>query len=107
MIPVEMYPVQGAVVLRQKSSELLIMPEHVEKLFKSQDREHFQQYFLHTALLNRSARKVFEAWARKDRSIWQRLEQAVKTSFSDANMIDEEPSVAEDSSVSELKQEKD
>ena len=30
------------------------------------------------ALVNRPARKLFEAWLRKDRSLWKRLFKAVK-----------------------------
>ncbi|MDD9950368.1 MAG: hypothetical protein OXT67_02275, partial [Zetaproteobacteria bacterium] len=87
---VEMYPIQGAVVMRYKSSELLIMPEHVDHLFKCESREDFQQYFLRTALVNRSARKVFEAWSRKDRGIWNRLAEAVTSSYSDAHLEGED-----------------
>jgi len=33
----------------------------------------FSQYFMRQALVNRPARKLFEAWLRKDQSVWPRL----------------------------------
>lgn len=73
MTVVEVHYSQGLVVLRAKSSELLILAEHVSALQGLTDPKEFSQYFMRQALVNRPARKLFEAWLRKDNSVWPRL----------------------------------
>lgn len=73
MLPVEILPVQETVVLRARGSELLILPHHVKNLKGLTKAKDFSQYFRDEALVNRPARKLFEAWLRKDHTLWQRL----------------------------------
>ncbi|MCX6131080.1 MAG: hypothetical protein NTX25_18740, partial [Proteobacteria bacterium] len=41
----------------------------------------FADYFLKKAMVNRSARKLFEAWLRKDASLWRRIYHSVMHDF--------------------------
>ncbi len=77
MLPVEILPVQETIVLRARGSELLILPHHVKKLKDMTKPRDFSQYFRAEALVNRPARKLFEAWLRKDHTLWPRLYQTV------------------------------
>ncbi len=77
MLPVEILPVQETIVLRARGSELLILPLHVKKLQDMTKPRDFSQYFRAEALVNRPARKLFEAWLRKDHTLWPRLYQTV------------------------------
>ncbi len=77
MLPVEILPVQESIVLRARGSELLILPHHVQKLKGLSKPRDFSQYFRGEALVNRPARKLFEAWLRKDHTLWPRLYQVV------------------------------
>lgn len=77
MLPVEILPVQETIVLRARGSELLILPHHVKKLKGLSKPRDFSQYFVGEALVNRPARKLFEAWLRKDHTLWPRLYQTV------------------------------
>ena len=77
MTPVELYDVQGALILRARGSELLILQHFIAELKKLEEPKSFAQFFLHTALVNRPARKLFEAWLRKDRTLWNRIFQKV------------------------------
>ena len=65
--------IEDSVVLRADNSELLILPKHFSELKKLKSPEQFSTYFVKTALVNRSARKLFTAWIRKDDTIWPRL----------------------------------
>ena len=73
MTPVELYDVQGALILRARGSELLILQHFIAELKTLEEPKAFAQFFLHTALVNRPARKLFEAWLRKDRTLWNRI----------------------------------
>lgn len=73
MLPVEIMHTQGTVILRARSSELLILPYHVRELKGRLEAREFSDYFTREALVNRPARKLFEAWLRKDRTLWPRL----------------------------------
>lgn len=64
---------EGAMILRARNSELLILPNHTIALQEIKEARAFSHYFIHEALLNRPARKLFEAWLRKDQSVWPRL----------------------------------
>lgn len=73
MTTVEVYYAQGAIMLRSKGSELLILPQYIEHLQSLKDPKMFIEYFKNEALVNRPARKLFIAWERKDPSLWNRL----------------------------------
>ena len=73
MTYVQIIYTQGALLLRHKHSELVIIPQHVENLQKIQDPKEFSRYFLDYALVNRSARKLFIAWVKKDSSLWKSI----------------------------------
>jgi hypothetical protein len=60
-------------VLRARGSELLILPHHVRKLKGMTKPKDFSTYFHGEALVNRPARKLFEAWLRKDAGLWSRI----------------------------------
>ena len=57
---------ENHLVLRRGASSLVINPEHVQQLRISTEEPAFFDYFMNTALQNREARRVFEAWKRKD-----------------------------------------
>lgn len=97
MLPVEIHPIQDAIVLRARGSELLILSSHVAELKKLKAAGDFSRYFLHEALVNRPARKLFEAWLRKDGSLWARIYKTVQTiesSGSSPQATSEKPSSA-------------
>ena len=73
MQPVEIMPIQDSLVLRARGSELLILAQHVTELKQRKSPRDFSMYFTVEALVNRPARKLFEAWLRKDDTLWQRL----------------------------------
>lgn len=77
MLPVEILPVQETIVLRARGSELLILPHHVKELKGMTKPKDFSEYFRAEALVNRPARKLFEAWLRKDGTLWPRLYQTI------------------------------
>lgn len=77
MVPVEILPFQENIILRARGSELLIHSIHVKKLQDLKKPRDFSQYFRAEALVNRPARKLFEAWLRKDHTLWPRLYKAV------------------------------
>lgn len=79
MLPVEIYPIQDAMVLRARGSELLILADHVAALKNLKSAGEFARYFMDEALVNRPARKLFEAWLRKDGSLWARIYKTVQT----------------------------
>ncbi len=91
MLPVEILPVQETIVLRARGSELLILPHHVQKLKEMAKPRDFSQYFRAEALVNRPARKLFEAWLRKDHTLWPRLYQTVHKEMDEVAAKDEKP----------------
>lgn len=78
MVPVEILPFQENIILRARGSELLIQSVHVRKLQDLKKPRDFSQYFREEALVNRPARKLFQAWLRKDGTLWPRLYKAVQ-----------------------------
>lgn len=70
-----------AISLRVSRAELYILPKHVEALKKTQTPEEFKEYFCKQALINRPARKLFDAWMRKDVKFWDRFIPAVRKQF--------------------------
>ena len=86
MSPVELIPVQGSLILRARGSELLILPQYIMELKKLNVPKEFAGFFMQEALINRPARKLFEAWLRKDKTLWKRLYHTVMNEIE----IDEE-----------------
>ncbi len=78
MLYVEIFPIQDTLVLRARGSELLIMAPHVKELKERKTPQEFSNYFMTKALINRPARKLFEAWLRKDRSLWPRIYKTIQ-----------------------------
>jgi hypothetical protein len=78
---VELYAVQNSLILRARGVELLVLPVHVDELKKRQDTKEFADYFLKRAMVNRAARKLFEAWLRKDTTLWRRIYHSVMHDF--------------------------
>lgn len=78
MVPVEILPIQENIILRAGGSELLILATHVRKLQGLKNPRDFSQYFRSEALVNRPARKLFEAWLRKDQTLWPRIYKSVQ-----------------------------
>lgn len=64
-------------VLRAEPSELYVLAEHVAELRKLNETSEFAAYFRDKALVNRPARKLFDAWLRKEAGLWQRIYDAV------------------------------
>ena len=80
---------QGSIVLRARSSELLILPQYVRDLKKLENPKEFSEYFLGNALVNRPARKLFTAWLRKDATVWPRLYKTVHEQIKDEDFEDQ------------------
>lgn len=96
--PVEIHPIQGSIILRRGGSELLIQDHHVAELATMQSPRAFSDYFLREALVNRPARKLFEAWIRKDGGLWNRLYKTVgevKAEAENTENVTESAQVAE------------
>lgn len=72
-MPIEVYYVEGAVILRGKGAELLILPQYISHLQTLKEAKKFVEYFKSEALVNRSARKLFESWERKDSTLWKNI----------------------------------
>ncbi len=83
MQAVELYPIQNSLILRARGVELLVLPVHIEALKNLKDSKPFAEYFLQTAMVNRAARKLFEAWLKKDASLWQRIYKSVMNDFNE------------------------
>lgn len=81
MQPVELYPIQNSLILRARGVELLVLSHHVAELKTRKDTKEFADYFLKRAMVNRSARKLFEAWLRKDNTLWRRIYHSVMHDF--------------------------
>ena len=90
VMTVELFYTQGAVMLRSKGSELLILPEYIEHLQTLKDPKLFIEYFRKEALLNRPARKLFIAWERKDPSLWNELYSIVHKNVGNKDSVDSE-----------------
>jgi hypothetical protein len=55
---------QNNLILKRGDSMLLIESEKVNELRTRKDSPAFEEYFRTTALVNREARRVFQAWER-------------------------------------------
>ncbi len=78
MLTVEVISLNESIVLRARASELLILPHHVKELKLLKTAKDFSEYFLEKALLNRSARKLFFAWLRKDNALWKKVYKTIQ-----------------------------
>lgn len=78
MSPVELIPIQGSLILRARGSELLILAQYIAVLQEKKEAKDFAEFFMKEALMNRPARKLFEAWLRKDKTLWKRLYHTVQ-----------------------------
>lgn len=87
---VEVMQYQGAVLLRARGSELIILPNHVHALQNAKEPKEFAKYFLNEALVNRPARKLFDSWLRKDTELWKRIFHMVHKDMEKVN-LDENP----------------
>lgn len=83
MQAVELYPIQNNLVLRARGVELLVMPVHIDALKEKTDTKAFAEYFLQTAMVNRAARKLYEAWLKKDPTLWKRVYHSVMNDFNE------------------------
>lgn len=81
MHAVELYPIQNSLILRARGVELLVLSQHIVELKARKDTKEFADYFLKRAMVNRSARKLFEAWLRKDTTLWRRIYHSVMHDF--------------------------
>jgi hypothetical protein len=80
---VELYAIQNSLILRARGVELLVLPVHVEALKEKKDSKAFAEYFLQTAMVNRSARKLYEAWLKKDGTLWPRVYKSIMNDFNE------------------------
>lgn len=70
---------QGHVVLMAKGLEIIIFDFHLKKLKALKEPVQFAQYFLQNALINRATRKLFEAWLKADKVLWQKLYKHIQS----------------------------
>ncbi len=59
--------------LRRGDSVLMIESNHVTQLRTLKSDIDFTEFFKNTALQNREARRVFQAWERKDTALLQKI----------------------------------
>ena len=85
MLPVQLFVHQGALILRASNSELIILPEHFSALQKLKNPQEFANYFRTKALVNRPARKLFDAWLRKDQNLWNGVFKSIHEAPPDAD----------------------
>lgn len=64
---------QNNLILRRGDSVLLIESDKVNELRSLKENDAFENYFRNTALVNREARRVFQAWERKDQNLLGKL----------------------------------
>lgn len=88
MTPVEIIDYQGALVLRARGSELIILPNFVHTLQNTGEPKEFAKFFLSEALVNRPARKLFDSWLRKDLELWKKIYHKVHKGMEKVNLED-------------------
>lgn len=64
-------------ILSRGTSQLLIKAEDVQTLRSLSGEKEFEEFFRSKALVNREARRVFEAWERKDDALIPKLHKEV------------------------------
>lgn len=84
MQAVELYPIQNNLILRARGVELLVLPVHIDALKEKKESKDFAEYFLTKAMVNRSARKLYEAWLKKDPTLWKRVYHSVMNDFNES-----------------------
>ncbi|NBO39239.1 hypothetical protein EBU99_11720 [bacterium] len=60
-------------ILRRGASVLMIEAANVQVLRTLKEKNEFSEFFRNKALVNREARRVFEAWERKDKDLLDKL----------------------------------
>lgn len=60
-------------ILKRGASSLVINAENVQSLRTQDTEQAFNEFFRTKALQNREARRVFEAWERKDKELLTKL----------------------------------
>ena len=60
-------------ILRRGASVLMIEAANVQVLRTLKERNEFTEFFRTKALVNREARRMFEAWERKDKDLLDKL----------------------------------
>lgn len=60
-------------ILRRGASVLMIEAANVQVLRTLKEKKEFTEFFRTKALVNREARRVFEAWERKDKDLLDKL----------------------------------
>ena len=66
---------RGNLVLKRGQSTLVISPEHVQTLRTQENKEGFTDFWNQKALQNREARRVFQAWERKEPNLLDKIYQ--------------------------------
>ena len=64
-------------ILKRGASMLVIEAEKIQNLRELKVEEEFNSYWRTSALQNREARRVFEAWERKDEALLQKVRAEV------------------------------
>ena len=60
-------------IMRRGASVLMIEAANVQVLRTLKEKNEFNEFFRTKALVNRDARRVFEAWERKDTGLLEKL----------------------------------
>jgi hypothetical protein len=68
---------QNNMILKRGQTVIMIDAEKVQNLRVLSDEQAFFDYWRTAALQNREARRVFEAWERKDSELIQKIKQEV------------------------------
>ncbi|MEN9810561.1 MAG: hypothetical protein RLZZ488_2128 [Pseudomonadota bacterium] len=63
----------NSLILRRGASVLMIEAANVQVLRTLKEKNDFNEFFKTKALVNREARRVFEAWERKDKDLLDKL----------------------------------
>lgn len=64
---------QNNLIMKRGDSMLLIESEKVTQLRTLKEESAFEEFFRTQALVNREARRVFQAWERKDSELMSKL----------------------------------
>ena len=86
MTPVEIFDYEGALILRARGSELVILPTFVHTLQNTEEPKEFAKFFLGEALVNRPARKLFDSWLRKDLELWKKIYHKIHKGMEKVNL---------------------
>ena len=68
---------RNSLILKRGESVLLIDAEKVQSLRMLKETKEFEEFWRTQALQNREARRVFEAWERKDAELLTKVHQEV------------------------------